>query len=99
MTLGLPHVCELWFGVCNGMLPVRHLTPKILVAVNYCGCQLAQKLGWVAPACHKNDGATPPPGTCKRSLQYDGRLDGRFLVWVGTWNFDSLCENAGEICE
>ena len=47
MTSGLPQVCELWLGVSKGMLPVRHLAPKNpqIMAVNYCGCQLAEGLG------------------------------------------------------
>ena len=57
MTLGLPQVCKLWFGVRNGILPVKHITPKILKAVNYCGRQLSRRLGWAAPANHKKEGA------------------------------------------
>ena len=34
----------------KGMLTVEHLTPKLLMAVNYCGCQLGGRFGWVAPA-------------------------------------------------
>ena len=45
MALGLPHICNLWLGVSMGMLPVIYLAPKILMAVNYCGRQLAQWLG------------------------------------------------------
>ena len=33
----------------------------------------------------------------KHSLHYDGRLVGRFGVWVGTLNFGSLSLN-GEVC-
>ena len=43
--------------------------------VNYCGHQLARRLGRVAPANHKMEGATPHPGAYKYSLQYDRRLD------------------------
>ena len=39
MTSGLPHVCKQGFGPSKGMLPVRQITQKILMAVNYCGCQ------------------------------------------------------------
>ena len=39
-------------GVEKGMLLVKHLAPKILMAVNYCGRQLARTLGWAAPAYH-----------------------------------------------
>ena len=45
MTSGLPKVSKLWSGVSKGMLPVKYLAPKILMAVNYCGCQQAQRLG------------------------------------------------------
>ena len=37
MTLGLPLVCKLWLGVGKGILPVKHLPPKVVMAVNYCG--------------------------------------------------------------
>ena len=47
-------------------------------------------MGWAAPAYHGEEGATPHPGACKFSLQYDGRPDGRFRVLVGTWNLGSL---------
>ena len=53
--------------------PVKYLAPKILMAVDYCGCQLAGRLGWAAPAYHKKEGATPHSGACKLSLQHDGR--------------------------
>ena len=70
MTSGLPHVCKLWLGVSKGLLPMKHLTPRILKIMedNYYWCQLARRLGWVVPACHKKDGATPHPGVCKFSL-------------------------------
>ena len=61
MTLGLSQVCKLWLEISMDILPVNHLAPKI-VTVNYCGCQLAQGFGWVAPAYHKKEGATPYPG-------------------------------------
>ena len=41
MASGLPQFCKLRLGVSKGMLPVKHLTPKILTAVNYSGRQLA----------------------------------------------------------
>ena len=90
MTSGLPQVCKLWLWVSKGMLPVKHLEPKILMAVNYCGRQLARRLGLVAPAYHKKEGVTQYPAACKFSLQYDWRSDERFGVWFGTWNLDSL---------
>ena len=62
MAAGLPHICKLWFEVGKGMLHVKHLAPQILMAVNYCGRQLARRLGWVAPAFHKNEDAAPCPG-------------------------------------
>ena len=90
MTLGLPQVCELKLWVSKGILPVKHLATNILMAVNNCGSQLAQMLGRAAPANHKTEAATPHHGTCKLSLQYDGRHDERFGVWVGMWNLVSL---------
>ena len=65
------------------MLHVKHLAAKILMVVNYCGLQIAERLGLAAPAYHKKEGATPHPGTRKHSLQYDGRPDERFGVQVG----------------
>ena len=41
MTSGLPQVCNLWLGVSMGMLCVRHLAPKFITAVYYCGRQVA----------------------------------------------------------
>ena len=92
MTSDLPQVSKLWLGVSKGMHPVKHLAQKILkiMAVNYCGWQLALRLGWAAPAYHKKEGITPHPGACKLSLQYDRRPDECFVVRVGTWNLGSL---------
>ena len=70
--------------VKQGMLPVQHLAPKIIMSVNYCGRQLARTFGWEAPAFHKTEGAAPHPSACKFSLQYDGRPDGHYGVLVGT---------------
>ena len=77
MTSGLPHGCKLWMVVSKCMFPVRRLAKKILkiMVVSYCGCQLACRLGWVAPAYHEKEGATPHPGACNSNLQYDGRPD------------------------
>ena len=101
MTSGLPQVCKLWFGVTKCMLPVKHPAQKILkiMAVNYCGRKLARRLGWAAPAYHKKKGATPFPGACKLSLQYDGRPDESLGVRVGTWKLGSLSGKGGELCE
>ena len=49
----LPQVSKLWLGVSNGMLPVRDLVPKVLMAVSYCGHQLTQMLGWAAIAYYR----------------------------------------------
>ena len=84
--------------VSKGMLPVKYLVPKILMAVNYCGRQLAQRLGWTTPAYHNKEGATPHSGTCKFSLQYDRRHYGSFGMQVWTWNLGSL-SGTGEVCE
>ena len=61
--------------------------------------QLAQRLCWAAPAYKRKEGAIPYPGMRKHSLQYDGRPDGRFGVWVWTWNLGSLCGKGVEVCE
>ena len=92
MTSGLPQVCKLWLGVSKGMLPVEHPAPKMLtiMAVNYCGSQLARRFQWAAPAYHKKEGATPHPGACKCSLQYGRRPDERFGVQVVMWNLGFL---------
>ena len=78
----------------NSMLPVKHLAPKILMAVNYYGHLLARRLGWVAPVCHKREGVTLYH--CMHSLQYDGRPGGCLVVRVGTWNLGSLSGKGGE---
>ena len=97
MTLGLPQVCKLWLGVSKGMLPVKHLAPQILMTVNYCGCQQAQRLAWVEPACHIQEGAIPHPGACKHNLKCDGRQDWHLGVRVGTWNLGSLGGKEGDV--
>ena len=43
MTSGLPQVCKLELGVSSSMLPVKHLAPKILMAVH--GYKLAKGCG------------------------------------------------------
>ena len=43
--------------------------------------------------------ATSRPGACTHSLQYGGRPDERFGVWVGTWNLGSLSGKGGDVCE
>ena len=79
------------------MLPLEHISPHILMSVNYCGCQLAQMLRCAAPACLKNESATPHHGAHKQSLQYDRRPDWHFGVQVGIWNMGSL-NGKGEVC-
>ena len=54
-------------------------------------------LGWAAPAYQK-ESATPHSGACMHSLQYDGRPDWCFGMWVGSWNLCSLC-GKGEVCD
>ena len=70
-------------------------------------------LGWVAPAYHKEKGATPHPGACnpnpgacnlhpgacKFSLKYDGRPDECLGEQVGMWNLGSLSGKGGEVHE
>ena len=97
--VGLPLTCYLWLGVSKGMLPVRHLAKKILMAVNYCVHQLFRRLGWSAPAYHKKEGAIPHPVAHKHSLQYDARPEGRFGMWVWIGNLGSLSRMGGEICD
>ena len=69
---------------------MKYLAPKILIAVDYCGRQIAGILGWVAPAYLRKEGATPHPGVCKHSLQYDVMCDYHCSVRVGMWNIGSL---------
>ena len=90
MTSRLPLVCRLWFGVCKVMLPVKHRARKILIAVNFCGRQLARSLGCSASAYYKKEGAPPHAGACKHSMQFDRRPDVRFGVRAGMWNLVSL---------
>ena len=75
MTSGQPQVKKLWLGSSKGMLPAKQLAPKIFMAVNHCGCQLARGLGLAAPANLKKEGLTHHLRACNHSLQYDGRLD------------------------
>ena len=46
------------------MSHVKQLAQEIhkIMAVSYCGRQLAQRLRWAAPAYHEKEGATPHPG-------------------------------------
>ena len=37
-AMALTQFCKLLFGLSKGMLHVEHLTPRILMAVDYCGC-------------------------------------------------------------
>ena len=69
------------------------------MAVKYCGRQLAQRLGWAAPANHKMEGATEHPGVYKHTLQYDGSDVWRLGVWVGTWNLGNLSGKGEYMCE
>ena len=98
-TSGLSQVCNPWLAVSKGMFPIRRVSPQILMALDYCGCQLALNLGSVAPAYHDEDGAIPTPEACKYILKYDWRPDWRFVVWGGTWILGSLCEKGKDVCE
>ena len=62
------------------MLSVRHLAPKIFMAVNCRRHQLDQRLGLAEPDYHKKEGATPHYGALKHNMQYDRRPDVRFWV-------------------
>ena len=68
------------------------------MAVNYCGCQLAQRFGWVASAYHLMESAIQHTGACKYNLKYDRRLNGCFDVSVGTWNLGSLSGKGVNVC-
>ena len=89
----------MWLWISKGMLSVSHLAQRILkvMAYNYCGRQLAQRLGWAAPDYHEKKGATPHTGAYKLSLLYDGRPVERFGVRVETWNFGTLRGKGGEV--
>ena len=52
-----------------------------------------------APVYHKKEGAILRHGTCKHSLQYDGRPDGRLRVQAGTRNLGSQSGYGGDVCE
>ena len=52
----------------------------------------------MAPANHKKEGTILHPGACKHSVQYDGRPDGRFGVWVVVWN-EGILSRMVEVCE
>ena len=65
------------------MLPVEHLAPRIIIAVDHCWRQIAQRLLWTAPAYHKKEGATPHLGAQKQSLQYD-----RIGVLAAGWDVE-----------
>ena len=81
------------------MIHVKHLARKVFMAVKYCGHQLALMLGWAASTYHEKESATPHPGACKHSLQYDRRPYEGLGVRVGTWNLGSLSGKGGEVCE
>ena len=74
------------FGISKGMLSVKHHSPQILMTVNYCWRQLAQRLGWAETAYLKKEGAASHPGASKHSLQYDRRSNWHFDGEVGKWN-------------
>ena len=99
MTSGLPQICKHRLEVCKGMLPAKHLVQRILMAINYCGCQITRWFWKAALANHKKEGAMPHPGVCKFSLHYEGRTDGRFGVRIVMRNLVSLRRNWGEVCE
>ena len=55
---------------------------KVLMAIDYCGHQLARRLGWPAPAYLKEEGATPHPGIFRHGLKYEGSPDWCLLMQV-----------------
>ena len=60
------------------------------MAVYYCCRHLALKLGWMASAYLKREGANPYIGECSHSLLYDRRLDWSLDVHDRTLNIGSL---------
>ena len=93
MTSGLHQVSNLWLLVSKGMIPVKCLSLKILMAVNYCGSQQAHRLGGATTAKK----CTLHPGVCKHNLQYEGRSDVCLWMQVWKWNIGSL-RGKGEVC-
>ena len=83
-------VSKLCSGVGKGMLPVRRLAPKILMAVNYCLRQQSRGLSWTTSAYLRKEGANPHHGACRHIWQYDGRPDRRLGVHFFMWNIGSL---------
>ena len=57
------------FGVDKDMLHVKHFSRKILMAVDYCGCQLAKYLGGLPLVYLKIIKCNPFPCVCRLSLQ------------------------------
>ena len=88
-------------GGKQGHAPCKNQAAKILkiMAVNYCGRQVAQRLGRAAPAYHIREGVTPHSGACKLSLLYDKRPGERVGVRVWMRNLGSLSGKGGEACE
>ena len=80
MASGLPQV----FEDKQGPAPCKTFCCKILMVVEYCGCQLAQQFGWLTCVYFRKKGATPHPGAYRHSLQYDVRPDWRLRVLVDT---------------
>ena len=58
----------------------KHTGPKLLMAVNRLGRQLARRMGWLAPAYHEEEGAAPRPGAHRHSLLYGGLVSG-WAIW------------------
>ena len=70
-----------------------------MMAARKHGHQPAQRLGWAELAYHKQKGAAPDPGLCKKCLQNDGKTDERLGVRVGTWNLWSMSGRGTEVYE
>ena len=71
----------------------QHLAPKILMAVNYCGDQLAQSLE-AAPANQPRI-----MERASRGSSMTGGMIRAFGVLIGTWNLGSLSGKGGEVCK
>ena len=60
------------------MPPVKHLAPKIPMAINYCGRQVVRRLGRAVAAY-----ITSRSGACKHNIQHDETPDWRLGCWLG----------------
>ena len=70
VTPGLPQVCKLCLGVSKGMLPVRHLAPKILNhGSQFLWAPTSPEFVVDGTCLQQKEDATPHPGVGRFSLQ------------------------------